>query len=480
MIGKIANWPGERTALEFRNGRLTYAELVEAVELRAAWLRAQKVSRVALMMDNTPEWVLFDLACQQAGVCCVPVPGFFSATQLCHLFEQAGIELLLKDSAAAELPAAEVVCLFDGIYAFRFSPLWEPLIPHGCEKITFTSGSTGAPKGVCLSTASQWQVAESLVKQVGLEQVRHLCLLPLPTLLENIAGVYAPLLAGGTVVLASEEMRGFAGSRLVKPESLLKLLVDTHPHTLILVPELLNILLTAAQSGWQPPTSLKFIAVGGAHVASELLERAQALNLPVYQGYGLSECVSVTALNLPTNVQPSSAGVPLNHNILAIENGEVVVQGNLFLGYLNEPDSFYPTKVKTGDLGSFAGDFLHIDGRRKNLLINSFGRNISPEWIEAELMASGFFLQVMVAGDAMPHCVALLVPMSDSLSEQHIQQAVMQVNQRLPDYAQICNWLQVAPFSAQQGQLTQNGKLKRAAILARYQNDLNALYRLQA
>ena len=72
-------------------------------------------------------------------------------------------------------------------------------VPPGTRKITYTSGTTGNPKGVCLSAANQLNVARSLIEATGLTAPRHLCTLPLATLLENIAGVYAPLLAGGTV-----------------------------------------------------------------------------------------------------------------------------------------------------------------------------------------------------------------------------------------------------------------------------------------
>ena len=87
----------DNIALENLTQQLTYQELANAVKARQTWLQAQHVQRVAIAMDNSIEWVLFDLACQQAGICCVPVPGFFSPTQTSHLLEQSAIELLLTE-----------------------------------------------------------------------------------------------------------------------------------------------------------------------------------------------------------------------------------------------------------------------------------------------------------------------------------------------------------------------------------------------
>src|SRR5690606_31233380 len=112
-------------------------------------------------------------------------------------------------------------------------------VPADTAKITFTSGSTGTPKGVCLSTGQCLQVAASLVTAVGLRAPRHLSLLPLSTLLENIAGVYMPLLADGEVLLPPPVAVGMAGSSGLNPEQLLLALGQWAPQTLILTPQFL-------------------------------------------------------------------------------------------------------------------------------------------------------------------------------------------------------------------------------------------------
>ena len=217
---------------------------------------------------------------------------------------------------------------FGGFELYQRKPTTKAAIPATTQKVTFTSGSTGQPKGVCLSGVAQLQVAQSLVTRINIPAPRHLCLLPLPTLLENIAGVYAPLIAGGEVFIATEAARGFNGSRLESPGLLLSLISKVQPQTLILVPELLQLLIHACGQGWQPPACLQFIAVGGAKVAVDLLQQAAGCGLPVYQGYGLSECCSVVALSdVPalqaSKLQLAQVGRVLPHLQVKIVNDEV-------------------------------------------------------------------------------------------------------------------------------------------------------------
>ena len=467
-------------AIETSTITITYKTLCDKVNTWTDWIQQRQLQRIAIAFDNEVEWIVLDLACQQANVCCIPIPLFFSKQQRQHLLDESQSDVLIASEQASSL-GNPIQTPDPRVSAYLLTQTKTVEMPEDTSKVTFTSGSTGTPKGVCLSSQSQWNVAQSLVNKLTLPKVRHLCLLPLSTLLENIAGVYAPLLQGGSVILANENERGFSGSKLISPNSLIELISNTTPTSIILVPELLMVLLKACQQGWVPPTSLNFIAVGGAHVAPKVIAKAHAMGLPVYQGYGLSEAVSVSTLNLPDSSEHpisdgNSAGNPLGHNQLHIVNNEVVVTGNIFLGYLNKPDSFYPKCVYTGDLGYFKHDHLILDGRKKNLIINAFGRNISPEWIEQELMASGLFLQVMVCGDARPFCCALLVPAHSSLKQETLANTLAAINNTLPDYAQIGAYAMVSPFSVENGLLTETGKIKRQPIINRYADVINSFY----
>ena len=127
---------------------------------------------------------------------------------------------------------------------------------------------------------------------------------------------------------------------------------------------------------------------------------ARVAGLPAYEGYGLSECASVVALNAPGAVREGSVGRVLPHATLRIdEAGEIHVRGATMLGYLGE-EGASPEEVATGDLGFINDDgYLYVQGRRKNLLITSLGRNVSPEWVERELLAHTSIGQAVVFGD---------------------------------------------------------------------------------
>jgi long-subunit acyl-CoA synthetase (AMP-forming) len=352
------------------------------------------------------------------------------------------------------------------------------VLPPGTGKITFTSGSTGRPKGVCLGNPQLLNQASALAAAAALERPRHLCLLPLSTLLENVAGVYAPLLTGGEVLVPGLAEVGFTGSSSLNSRVFLELLTRQQPESVILTPQMLHLLVTAAGQGWAPPAALRFVAVGGARVPPSLLQAAHARGIPAFEGYGLSECASVVSLNLPGASRPGSCGRPLPHVRVAIEDREIRVAGNAMLGYAGEPDRWGQAEIATGDLGYLDADgFLHIDGRKKNLLISSYGRNIAPEWVESEVLAEAELGECLVFGDARPYCVALLYPRDPAAGDAAIQQSIDRCNAHLPDYARIRRWHRLSqPLAASKDLLTENGRPKRQAILARYQGVIDALY----
>lgn len=462
-------------ALEWQEGQLTYAALSEQVTRVSEWLNTREETRFALIADNSPAWIIIDLACKETDKILIPIPLYFSVSQTEHVFLKAEVEIVFAQHIPDEAVDENLGFSVHDIRTYKRNTSGTPDIPAGTGKITFTSGSTGEPKGVCLSDVSQDNVAKNLVSAINLPAAKHLCLLPLPTLLENIAGVYAPLLCHGTVVVRSAEQLGFSGASLSEPARLLHQIDTVQPDTLILVPELLLLLVNACINGWVAPGSLKFVAVGGAHTDHDLIEKARAFGLPVYQGYGLSEGVSVTTLNLPGQDEPHSVGKVLGHTHLESCNGELVVSGSVFLGYLNNPASFYPDKVVTGDLATCSNGFYFVKGRKKNIIVSSLGRNISPEWIESRLYATGLFRGVLLAGEGQPFCTAVLIPRG-SPERSKIAQAITAINQTLPDYARVKNWRLADCSHAPHTLFTPNGKLRRVDALRYFKPLIDDMY----
>ena len=480
LIDQLSQFPPERIALQTLDSALTYQALITQVNHLSEWLIVNDIKSVALYGENKPQWLIIDLACQNADIILTPVPAFFSPLQIKHLLDSVKPTLLFADQTFQQDLLTTKKTLFSPVSEFKVFKLADNKpanIPKNTSKITFTSGSTGEPKGVCLSIENQLNVANALVKKIAIDSPVHLCLLSFATLLENIAGVYAPLLSGGTIWIISDLERGFNGAELTNLNILLNIISISKPQTLILVPELLQVLLLGIRKGWQAPKELEFIAVGGSKVSEKLITQAKLMGLPVYQGYGLSECGSVVSINSKSTVNATGVGEVLDHLSTEIINGELIVTGNSFLGYLELPDSWYQDKVATGDLVTIVNGNLEIKGRKKSLIINSYGRNISPEWLESELTSTGLFRQAIVFGDSKPFCIAILVPLSADMTRDKIQLDLTKLNKTLPVYAQIQDFIflpQAMTFI--DGLVTSNGRPKRTTIAQHYNKEISQLY----
>jgi len=475
---------GQRPALREAQQCLTYTELLAEVEKRSQWLIQHNASRIALALDNGVDWVVWDLAILRAGCVCVPLPDFFSAAQQQHVLDNAGVDWLICP-ANFPIPTGFGRNGRNAVQGLqRLTTLAAPKLPEQTHKITYTSGTTGQPKGVCLSIDAQLKVAESLWQASESRQLtQHLCILPLATLLENIAGVYAPLLGGACVELRPLAEIGLRGASGFDVQALLSTLQQTQPNSLILLPQLLLALVTAAEYGAPLPDSLRFIAVGGGHVSPQLLARADALKLPIFEGYGLSECASVVCLNTPEARKLGSVGKPLPHVAIKLSDaGEVLVRGCHLLGYLG--DSPIPEDqewLATGDLGHFEDGFLVLHGRCKNQFITAYGRNVNPEWVEAELVQQAPIAQAWLYGEALPENLAVLVPRRPDCSDDELNSAVQDVNAGLPDYAQVHRWIRAEqPFTAANGLATANGRLCRTALIEHYRSALGSIPNLSA
>jgi long-subunit acyl-CoA synthetase (AMP-forming) len=467
FFARLRGHPQGDLALQGGAAVLSYGELLDAVDALAETLARQQVRTLATRLRNGPAWIVADLAALRAGIVHVPLPLFFTEAQQAFALRSAGVDAVLQ-SAEAVAGTGTVLSLAGEALALSRPVAAVVPTPAGTRKITFTSGTTGAPKGVCLGEA-MLDVAEALVQALSpLGLRRHLCALPLPLLLENIAGAYAPLAAGAAVIVPAAADVGLLGSSAFDP-ALLDAAVSRHrADSAIVLPQMLR-----AWSAWRsavgagPQPTLKFVAVGGAHVGAAAIAKARLAGLPAYEGYGLSEAGSVQTLNLPRADRQGSAGRALPHARLRVDaDGEIWVAGSLMLGYLGAEPNVSPAWWATGDLGRIDRDgFLYLHGRRGNVLITAFGRNVSPEWVESELQASGTIAQAVVFGEGQPALSAVLWPARVNATDRELALAVALANTRLPDYARIARWFRAGvPFTAASGMATTNGRPRRAAI----------------
>ena len=362
---------------------------------------------MGLLAPNGVDWVVAQLACVAAGRIVVPLPTFFSPAQLAHIVREASVEFVLttKDAAPQLGESGVGTELIDAGTAPRepFSPL------SGFGQIIYTSGSTGRPKGVRHASGQIEWSARALATATGATEAdTYLSVLPLPLLLEAICAIFMPALLGAYVHfetgLAERVGRGDA-------TGISKAYEAARPTTTVIVPQLLKQWVGELQAtGANAPSSLRFVAVGGAPVPGQIAAKAWHLGIPVHEGYGLSECCSVVALNRPGERVAGTVGRPLNELEVTIDDGEIIVDGpSITDGYLGQQPAQRPWR--TGDLGTIDRDgILSVHGRKDSLIVSSFGRNISPEWVETMLLGDQRIAFCAVVGHGAPYLTALLVP----------------------------------------------------------------------
>lgn len=471
-IGERALAQPQQILLDDGQRTLNAAELWQAIQSLRAWVQANGCKSIAIAGDNSFGWIISDLALLDLPVRVIPLPMFFATAQMAHVLKEAGVDTLLAPAAVLEsfpgapVHGAEILSADYDIAVARIEGAPVVTNVNAYEKITFTSGSTGTAKGVRLSLATLENTARAIagaLQPMAIES--HLGVLPFATLLENIAGIYAPLLQGVRIHVRRLEQLGLASPEQFNPFLLLGEIQRVQPHASILVPQLLLALVSLLERGVSIGNSFRFIAVGGGKVARRQLEQARALHLPVFEGYGLSECGSVVALNLPGADRLGSVGKPLAHcSIRIADDGEIMVRGAVMSGYLGDAESSC-SEIATGDLGYLDADgFLHVSGRKKNMFITAFGRNVNPEWVEAELLRFLPVRQVAVFGEALPRNVAIVVA-RNGFTQADVDAAVAECNRTLPDYARIGQVVMAPePFTGDNGLATANGRVRRAAI----------------
>ncbi len=427
-----------------------------------------------------------------------------------------------------------------------------PAAPHASARtdtavIIYTSGTGGAPKGVMLSHGailSNCEGAQHLFAPERLGRETFLSFLPLSHSYEHMAGQFMPISIGAEIRYASgldglaQDMlearptimtavprlyevlhaRIEAALRRAKPlnRRLFGLAVAIGrkrieaPATLGLGERLLDPLLTLlvrrkvrARFGGR----LRFLVSGGAPLNRDVGLFFLALGVRILQGYGQTESAPVVSCNPPDRIHIETVGPPFrNVEVRIAEDGEICVRGELVMqGYWrNEAATAEAIRdgwLHTGDLGAIDDDgYLRITDRKKDLIVNSGGDNISPQRVEGFLTLEPEISQAMVHGDKRPHLVALIVPdeaaalawakgnghagkdlaalVAERAFHGFIREAVERVNARLSPIERVRRFVLAAePFTADNGQMTPTLKLRRHVIREAYGARLDALYR---
>lgn len=466
-LARHAGAAAPQVAMSDRQRSVTWSELAGWVAGVAHDLGPAHET-TGILGPNSVEWAVALLAAMAAGKTVVPIPAFFSKGQCAHVIRDAGISrvILTGMGSRESLPALTGIYHLQECHAGAF-----PANAGDGGLIIYTSGSTGNPKGVRLVSGQALWSAETLAKAIGVSsEDKYLSVLPLPLLLELICGIMIPALVGGSVHYDSAVAQSVGiGASCNIAEAFER----ERPTTSVLVPQLLA--LYAAQlaaSAKRPPKELRFIAVGGAAVPPAVSRAATQLGIPVYEGYGLSECASVVSVNRPGACREGTTGLPLPGLEVSIEDGEIVVQGPTVMdGYLHGGPA--PSRWRTGDAGSLDADgFLTVYGRLDNLIVTPYGRNLSPEWIETMLLGDPRIGACVLCQAGEPAQLTVLL-ISSRLGEGFFHHAAAKeiaamiscASAAAPDYARPQRAAVVfREDAAKLGLFTPNGRPRRAEV----------------
>jgi len=516
---------------------VTGRELLDQVQLVRAFIRSagvQNGERCALLAANSIRWVAVHLGLMAEGVIVVPLYSRQAPAELASMMKDCQPrlvfvgELALGDAVAQAWPESPQRVLFDE--ALRQSaPQTQifdapnPLQDSDIVSIIYTSGTSGEPKGVCLSVGNLTHMlsctTERLDQLMGAtnEPDRVFHYLPFNFAASTI--LLLSCLTRESVLTLSTDLNKIADEILLASANyflnvptLLERVRRGVEEAIAKRPALIRSLFAKARSAWQRQHAgrglaldafwvaigralifrkirerfgphLRALICGSAPLAPETQQFFLMLGIPVLQAYGLTETTCICTLDDPrVPVEPGYVGAVISGIEMKLaENEEIVVRGpHIFVGYWNRPEEtarvLHDGWFHTGDQGevNVRGNW-RISGRIKNLIILNSGHNIAPEPIEDKItrLLPGA-QQVVVVGNGRGYLCALV---TGGVETAAVQAAIDAVNPELPHYRQVRNFA-VLPdaFTPESGLLTAMGKIRRDAINAKYVSEINGMY----
>ena len=379
-----------------------------------------------------------------------------------------------------------MVMFIDDLYALgnhqadaeaRFSAAIEASQPDDIRMLIYTSGTTGAPKGAMISHRNILFQLHAGEKMLGInDNDEQLCFLPLCHILERLVSVEMPTYVGSTV--------NFAES----PETVFDNLREVSPHTFTAVPRLWEKIYSAlinqrnegtrlgqwafdraiaAGMAYRAAKTPSFIerlryglwnllvlrnvremigmanirraTTGAAPIAPDLIRWFDALGVPLFEGYGMTESTGVISLNTEERYQVGTVGHLLPGTEVRIsEQGEVLVRGgHVFAGYWRKPEKtaedIRDGWLHTGDMGRYEDGMLTITGRIKDIIITAGGKNITPAEIESKLKFSPYISDAVVIGDQRKYLTCLIM-----IDQENVEKYAQARQVPFSDFASLC------------------------------------------
>jgi long-subunit acyl-CoA synthetase (AMP-forming) len=539
----------DRTAIRTKDDEFSitwreYAEKVRSTAAGLAGLGLERGDSMAILLTNRPEFHWFDAAALHLGAAPFSLYNTYTSEQIQYQVEDAGARILVTEEAFAEraqgLTGIDHLIVVErddvGEHAaedFDFEAAWRAVAPDDLLTLIYTSGTTGPPKGVQLTHSNLVAGLNGFDQIIEFpDEGRVISWLPMAHIAERASSHYLPMFVG------------FSTTCCPDPRQVVAYMPEVKPTWFFAVPRIWEKLKAAIEAGieaeedaerkqatqWALDVGLRkargedvpaeehakadelvlskirarlgldeveSVNVGAAPTPREVIEFFHAIGVPLAELWGMSETSGYGACNPPEKIKIGTVGPPApGAEIRLADDGEVLIRGPFVMtGYRNQPEQTREALdedgwLHTGDIGEFDDDgYLKLVDRKKELIINAAGKNMSPANIEAKLKAASPVIgQAIAIGDGRPYNVALLTldpDVAPAFEKQHghdgllaeVERGLEAANEQLARVEQIKKFkLLDEEWQPGGDELTPTMKLKRKPINEKYAKEIEALY----
>lgn len=444
-----------------------------------------------------------------------------------------GLKIIgMTDAFPTDLTWSEFIQTGSVANSEKVAEIMDDLHPEDLATLVYTSGTTGTPRAVMLSHGALVACTRMGVEMIEDRGGRHssLSYLPLAHIAERGISVLAPAWCGYAIYFVEDATK------------VRQALTEIRPTIVLGVPRMWEKIQNALQErfdeakgvkkfllAWSRKVTMRKTSLmsSGQLTRSELtsslaykiavkkilvalgLDRAESvisgaapisvgtlkfflsLGICIREAYGLSESAGVISFNRPGDTRLGTVGRPFDGvELKRAGDGEILAKGaNMFSGYYKDPVASSETLVDgwlhTGDIGSIDSDgFLKITGRKKDLIITSGGKNISPVEIENLIKANDYVADCVVCGDGRKYLTALVVPDFEKMTSDKVESVRKFVDQHMEDVNRQLSQAQTIkkyvilerPLSIEQGELTPTLKVRRSGIQDSFRSEIEGMY----
>ncbi|GAB6065276.1 AMP-binding protein [Aquifex pyrophilus] len=490
----------DKTALIYRGKEISYRELIENVNSFASLIDIIPDERVAVVMENRPEWVYTLFGTWKRGGILVPIDFMSTPEEIKYILNDSKPSLVFCSKETEEKVRNAVkdtdIELINVENLVLPTP-WKGEVKRSEEDIAllpYTSGTTGNPKGVMLTYKNIISNIKGVVSVgIATEEDSTLAILPFHHMYPLMTTLLLPLYLGAKIVFLDK----------LTPEDILEKMNKYRITILVGVPRLYQLFHRRIMEEIEKnlPAKvlfkvmtrinsksirrkvfkrvhdafggrIKYMVSGGAKLPLNVARDLTTLGFTVIEGYGLTETSPIVSFNPPDRIKLGSVGVPIEGvRVNTTPEGEIVVKGdNVMKGYWNKPEETAKVIIDgwlyTGDLGYIDEEgYIYITGRKKEIIVLGSGKNVFPEEIEEKILKVSDLVKEVGVFEKNGRLYALIYPDFEKLKkigavniyETIKWEVIDKVNRTLPE------WKRITGFKIVHTELpkTRLGKLRR-------------------